>query len=114
MAFVKEEAFPKMEEIVHYHQQGTRFSIHVDKTDGLLSAGANGVQLTWMQTGLPDAGKGGVVVAPAGIVPVIVTTSFGSLSCAHTWNETGTPAVAISVVPQTGDVKKGGVFPWYV
>ena len=59
LAFVKEEAFPKMEGIIYYHQQGTRFNIRMAETDGLLSAGADGVQLTWM-----DAKIGEWVVTP--------------------------------------------------
>ncbi|HEY7125255.1 MAG TPA: amylo-alpha-1,6-glucosidase [Ktedonobacterales bacterium] len=40
--------FPALEEIVAWHQRGTRFNIHVDERDGLLTAGEPGVQLTWM------------------------------------------------------------------
>ena len=47
-----------LQEIVRCHRQGTAFNIHVD-ADGLLSQGAPGVQLTWM-----DALVDGWVVTP--------------------------------------------------
>jgi len=42
------ELFPVLQEIITWHQRGTRCNIHVDLTDGLLTAGEPGVQLTWM------------------------------------------------------------------
>src|SRR5205814_7109118 len=39
---------PKLIDIIDHHIQGTLFNIHVDPTDGLLSQGAEGYQLTWM------------------------------------------------------------------
>jgi predicted glycogen debranching enzyme len=51
--------FPVLTEIVSQHCQGTRFGIGVDPADGLLHAGAEGVQLTWM-----DARVGERVVTP--------------------------------------------------
>jgi len=57
-AFV-DELFPKLEEIVRAHVEGTRFEIAVDPADGLLRAGVPGVQLTWM-----DAKVGDWVVTP--------------------------------------------------
>ncbi len=51
--------FPVLEEIVRWHQKGTRYGIAVDPADGLLRAGEPGVQLTWM-----DAKVGDWVVSP--------------------------------------------------
>ena len=48
-----------LKQIVHWHQQGTRYNIHVDPADSLLYAGQDGVQLTWM-----DAKVGDWVVTP--------------------------------------------------
>jgi predicted glycogen debranching enzyme len=48
-----------LERIVQYHQEGTRYNIHVCAEDGLLYAGEPGVQLTWM-----DAKVGDWVVTP--------------------------------------------------
>src|SRR5438552_1870275 len=53
------ELFPVLEEIVRWHRQGTRYGIAEDPADGLLRAGAPGVQLTWM-----DARVGEWVVTP--------------------------------------------------
>jgi predicted glycogen debranching enzyme len=64
-AFVRDEAFPKLEEIIEWHQKGTRYDIHMDPADGLLSAGTEGVQLTWM-----DAKIGDWVVTPRHGKPV--------------------------------------------
>jgi len=53
------QMLPKLLDIVDHHVQGTRFGIHVDPADGLLSQGAEGYQLTWM-----DAKVGDWVVTP--------------------------------------------------
>ncbi|HEY8131487.1 MAG TPA: amylo-alpha-1,6-glucosidase [Thermoanaerobaculia bacterium] len=50
---------PKMLDIIEHHVRGTLFNIHVDPKDGLLSQGAEGYQLTWM-----DAKVDGWVVTP--------------------------------------------------
>ncbi len=42
------EIFPALEQIVREYTRGTRYNIHVDAADGLLYAGEDGVQLTWM------------------------------------------------------------------
>ncbi|HUP45933.1 MAG TPA: amylo-alpha-1,6-glucosidase [Thermoanaerobaculia bacterium] len=39
---------PKLVDIIDQHLQGTRFGIRVDPEDGLLTQGAEGYQLTWM------------------------------------------------------------------
>lgn len=53
------ELFPVLAEIIDWHCRGTRYNIHLDASDGLLYAGATGVQLTWM-----DAKVGDWVVTP--------------------------------------------------
>ena len=50
---------PKFRDIIAHHLRGTRFGIHVDPADGLLSQGQEGYQLTWM-----DAKVGDWVVTP--------------------------------------------------
>jgi predicted glycogen debranching enzyme len=50
---------PKLLDIIEHHIRGTLFNIHVDPNDGLLSQGAEGYQLTWM-----DAKVDGWVVTP--------------------------------------------------
>jgi predicted glycogen debranching enzyme len=58
------ELLPTLESIVQHHREGTHFNIRVD-SDGLLSQGAPGVQLTWM-----DALVDGWVVTPRRGKPV--------------------------------------------
>jgi predicted glycogen debranching enzyme len=53
------ELFPVLQEIIDWHERGTRYGIHVDPDDGLLYAGEEGTQLTWM-----DAKVGEWVVTP--------------------------------------------------
>lgn len=53
-----DELFPVLKDIIAWHYKGTRFNIHVD-VDQLLTGGADGVQLTWM-----DARVGDWVVTP--------------------------------------------------
>ena len=52
-------AVPALESVVEHHVKGTRFNLHMDESDGLISGGADGVQLTWM-----DAKVGDLVVTP--------------------------------------------------
>lgn len=53
------ELYPVMVSILDHHMRGTRFNIHQDQEDGLLYAGEDGLQLTWM-----DAKIGDWVVTP--------------------------------------------------
>src|SRR5205814_3974137 len=50
---------PVLVDIAQHHIKGTKFNIRVDPEDGLLSQGAEGYQLTWM-----DAKMGDWVVTP--------------------------------------------------
>ncbi|MGE5474485.1 MAG: amylo-alpha-1,6-glucosidase [Ignavibacteriales bacterium] len=56
--FVKEKLYPSLKEIIERFVSGTSFSIKMD-SDGLITAGEKGVQLTWM-----DAKVGDWVVTP--------------------------------------------------
>jgi glycogen debranching enzyme len=49
-----DELFPLLADVVVWHQRGTRYGIGVDPADGLLRAGAPGVQLTWMDAKVDD------------------------------------------------------------
>ena len=55
----KAEIYPTLKDMLDWHTRGTRFGIQVDPIDGLLRAGQDGVQLTWM-----DAKVGDWVVTP--------------------------------------------------
>lgn len=59
LAFIRDEAFSKLEAVIDWHMKSTRYGIRMDATDGLLAAGVPGVQLTWM-----DAKIGDWVVTP--------------------------------------------------
>jgi predicted glycogen debranching enzyme len=56
---IVENLFPVLADIIQYHCRGTRYNIHLDPADGLLYAGEQGSQLTWM-----DAKIGDWVVTP--------------------------------------------------
>jgi glycogen debranching enzyme len=51
--------FPVLQAIVLWHIRGTRYNIRMDPADGLLYAGEEGLQLTWM-----DAKVGDRVITP--------------------------------------------------
>lgn len=61
------DLFPVLEEIIRWHRRGTRYNIHLDEADGLIYAGEEGVQLTWM-----DAKVAEWVVTPRTGKPVEV------------------------------------------
>src|ERR1041385_2406004 len=46
--------YPTFKKIVEAHVRGTRFGIGVDSRDGLLTQGAAGYQLTWMDAKVDD------------------------------------------------------------
>ncbi|MCI0710908.1 MAG: amylo-alpha-1,6-glucosidase [Chloroflexi bacterium] len=48
------ELFPIMEDIINWHIKGTRYHIKMDGRDGLLYAGQDDVQLTWMDVKIRD------------------------------------------------------------
>lgn len=73
--FVKNELYEKLVDIIDWHVRGTRFNIHVD-TDGLLYAGEDGVQLTWM-----DAKIGDWVVTPRTGKPVEIQALWFNALC---------------------------------
>ena len=58
LSFIRRELYAKLKDIIDWHIRGTRYHIKVDG-DGLLYAGEEGVQLTWM-----DAKVGNWVVTP--------------------------------------------------
>jgi len=74
---------PKLVDIVERHVAGTRFSIGVDARDGLLSQGAHGYALTWM-----DAKVGDLVVTPRrGKVVEINALWYNALCLLGDWLE---------------------------
>ena len=83
------QLFPILREIVEQHFAGTHYNIHVDPKDGLISAGAEGYQLTWM-----DAKVDGWVVTPRRGKPVeIQALWYNALNLMSGWaKELGQPS----------------------
>jgi predicted glycogen debranching enzyme len=48
------ELYPVLADILAWHRKGTRYGIKVDVRDGLLAAGGDGTQLTWMDAKIGD------------------------------------------------------------
>ncbi|HVE87204.1 MAG TPA: amylo-alpha-1,6-glucosidase [Myxococcales bacterium] len=77
------DLWPSLEGIISHHLKGTRFHIHADPADGLLSQGEEGYQLTWM-----DAKVDGWVVTPRrGKAVEINALWFNALQLMAEWAE---------------------------
>ncbi|HVZ73181.1 MAG TPA: amylo-alpha-1,6-glucosidase [Polyangia bacterium] len=101
LAFVR-ELLPLMEDIVKRHVAGTRFGIHVDAADGLLTQGEDGFALTWM-----DAKCGDWVVTPRrGKAVEINALWFNALSVLAGWERTvGRDDVARDLEARASEVR---------
>ena len=71
-----QDLFPVLADIVDWHVRGTRYNIHMDPEDGLLHAGEQGVQLTWM-----DAKVDNWVVTPRIGKPVEINALWYNALC---------------------------------
>ena len=93
---------PVLQDIIDWHDRGTRYHIHVD-SDGLLSAGEPGVQLTWM-----DAKIGDWVVTPRMGKPVEVNALWINALAVYAWlsKKVGQIDQARDYARRTGQVKK--------
>ncbi len=74
-AFVQANLYPVLADIIAWHVRGTRYGIRMDQ-DGLLTSGAEGVQLTWM-----DAKVGDWVVTPRRGKPVEIQALWYNALC---------------------------------
>jgi len=74
---------PKLQEVVAAHLAGTKFGIKVDSADGLLTQGAPGYQLTWMDAKVEDW----VVTPRRGKAVEINALWFNTLCCMTEWME---------------------------
>ncbi|HLX59467.1 MAG TPA: amylo-alpha-1,6-glucosidase [Ktedonobacteraceae bacterium] len=75
------ELYPTLCDIIEWHKRGTLYGIGVDPGDGLLHAGAPGVQLTWMDAKVDDW-----VVTPRRGKPVEVNALwYCALRCMESW-----------------------------
>jgi predicted glycogen debranching enzyme len=77
-AFLK-KLFPILADIVAWHRQGTRYNVQLDPEDGLIYAGLQGSQLTWM-----DAKVGDWVVTPRMGKPIEVNALWYNALCIMT------------------------------
>ena len=75
LAFVRDELYDVLSDIIAWHVRGTRFGIKVD-ANGLLASGEPGVQLTWM-----DAKVGDWVVTPRRGKPVEIQALWYNALC---------------------------------
>lgn len=73
--FIQKEIYPKLKEIIHYYQEGTDFSIYMDK-DYLIHAGGGFDQVTWM-----DVRVGEWVVTPRHGKPVEISALWYNALC---------------------------------
>ncbi len=86
------DLFPVLQDIIEWHERGTRYHIHVDSDDGLLYAGQPGVQLTWMDAKVDDW-----VVTPRIGKPVEINALWYNALCImanfarHLGDQTGLP-----------------------
>lgn len=71
------QLYPALQEVVDWHERGTRYGIRKDPADGLLFAGEDGVQLTWMDAKVADW-----VVTPRTGKPVEVNALWFNALCA--------------------------------
>jgi predicted glycogen debranching enzyme len=75
--------YPILRQVIDHHSRGTHFGIGVDQADGLLRAGAEGYQLTWMDAKVDDW-----VVTPRRGKPVeIQALWFNALRLMAEWAE---------------------------
>lgn len=74
-----EEVFPTLQDIIDWHIHGTRYHIHCDPRDGLLSAGDENSQLTWM-----DVRINGWAVTPRSGKPVEINALWYNALCCMT------------------------------
>jgi predicted glycogen debranching enzyme len=75
--------YPTLKRIVDCHVRGTKFGIHVDERDGLLTQGADGYQLTWMDAKVDDW----VVTPRRGKAVEINALWFNALKLMEQWAE---------------------------
>jgi predicted glycogen debranching enzyme len=76
---IVQELFPVLQDILAWHERGTRYNIHVDEADGLLYAGEPGHRLTWMNAQHDDW-----VVTPRIGKPVEVNALWYNALCIMT------------------------------
>lgn len=101
--FLRDVFYPAARDIITWHTRGTWYGIAVDASDGLLSAGTPGTQLTWM-----DAKVGDWVVTPRHGKPVEINALWhGALCSMAEWAvEVGDAAGAAQFAGAAARVRK--------
>lgn len=108
------EIYPLLVEMIDWHVRGTRYGIGADTQDGLLRAGEEGVQLTWMDAKISDW-----VVTPRLGKPVEVNALwYNALECmaelSHQLKENATPYEAMAKQARAGFARfikpEGGLY----
>jgi predicted glycogen debranching enzyme len=93
---------PKMHEMVCHHIEGCNFGIRVDPQDGLLTQGAEGYQLTWM-----DAKVGDWVVTPRrGKAVEINALWYNALCLLRDWLRAGGHAEAGDIAARAEQARR--------
>ncbi len=116
-AFIQQEIYPKLKEIITYYQNGTDFSIGM-ANDGLIKAGSGTDQVTWM-----DVRIGDYVVTPRHGKPVEINALWYNAlrvmaELAQRFNEDSAPyqtlaeQVKISFNEKFWNEASGGLFDW--
>jgi glycogen debranching enzyme len=78
--FLRAHALPAVENIIRWREHGTRFNIQLDD-DGLLTGGADGVQLSWMDAKV----QGRVITERKGKPVEIQALWYNTLRIAANW-----------------------------
>jgi predicted glycogen debranching enzyme len=98
-----EAVLPGLREILEKHVSGTRFHIRVDPEDGLLSQGAEGYQLTWMDAKVDDW----VVTPRRGKAVEINALWYNALCLMEAWlNQLGEPLEAQKISQRAHRVRE--------
>ena len=93
--FIEAEIYHPLSNVIAWHERGTRYGIHLD-SDGLLHAGAEGEQLTWMDARVPDASGHSREVTPRIGKPVEIQALWHNALCvmAHLASVFGDPTAS--------------------
>src|SRR5439155_5915843 len=75
--------YPTLKQMIEAHTRGTRFGIRMDERDSLLTQGADGYQLTWMDAKVEDW----VVTPRRGKAVEINALWFNALKLMEGWAE---------------------------